>query len=65
MNGDKVTLYENGDIVESFSLSVDSPNSQSCTFDFSDKSDDTYSYCVGLSNSTGFTRSDAIEVTVI
>ena len=63
-NGTKAELLENGNVVQTVSLTDNSPSAQSHTFNVTKSANGTYRYEVRLSNSKGSTMSNAVNYTV-
>ncbi|QHW29837.1 hypothetical protein GZH47_02635 [Paenibacillus rhizovicinus] len=63
-NGNTYKLYENDVLIDTQTLTDNSPQAQSAATSISGRKNGTYTYYVELSNSFGTTRSKAMTVTV-
>jgi len=63
-NATSYKLYENGVVVDSGSLSANSPNGQSKVFNIANKANGSYAYKIDLINSFGTTTSSVATVNV-
>ena len=63
-NGDSIKLYENGILKDESELKVNSPDSQTFSWDFTGKNSGTYEYYAVLSNGFGETGSETVSVEV-
>lgn len=65
MNGSEYRLYENGELLDTQSLMVITPNAQSAVTELSGKALGTYEYRAELINASGVTSSETITVHVV
>ncbi|WP_172251392.1 heparin/heparin-sulfate lyase HepB [Saccharibacillus deserti] len=63
-NASTFKLYENGELIDSQTLSDASPNAQTVTTPVSGRTNGTYTYTVKLSNGYGTTESEPLTVVV-
>lgn len=63
-NGTKAKLYENGVLIEQKRLQDMTPSAQLLTYNFSNKTNGTYTYYLELSNSKGVSTSAPLTITV-
>ena len=63
-NGTLAELYENGSVVQSVTLTDNTPSAQSHTFALSNKANGTYEYKVKLTNKFGSALSNTVNYTV-
>ncbi|MBD7969145.1 DUF5689 domain-containing protein [Paenibacillus gallinarum] len=63
-NATSYRLYENGDLIDTQSLSVQTPNTQRAVSAITNRSEGTYEYYAELSNESGNTVTDKVIVVV-
>jgi len=63
-NATSYKVYENNNVVLSGPLNANSPNGQTATYNFSNKTNGTYLYKMDLTNSFGTTVSNTISINV-
>ena len=57
-------LYENGVLIDTKSLTAQTPNAQSVSFDITGRTIEKYDYYCELINNEGVTKSEKMTVTV-
>ncbi|MFD1953363.1 fibronectin type III domain-containing protein [Paenibacillus thailandensis] len=63
-NADVYRLYENGVLIDTQTLTADTPNGQSAFTEITGRAAGSYTYKVELENGSGVTESDSLTVTV-